>query len=315
MNQEAPIWQAVAGEWRPLYGGIATSGCSVELHRFHLKRPMAWHESFHPNTLEVCLNMSGRGIFEHDQAQQEIGPRMAAFYFTGQERFSAFRVPGEEHAFLTIEITLDYLKDLLGKTEGLQPWIKPCIHQKPSDLSSFVHSEPMPGGLFRALDEWAQPPVLKAAQDCWFRARVLDLAALFFFAPADQEQELFCSRQKRVARERTARAKALLDADLAEPPRVEEVARQIGCSPSYLSRIFSAEAGMTMPQYLRQRRLERAAELLRTGRHNVTEAALEVGYSSLSHFSKAFWEQFGCCPGLYPQGASVFDRHRADPDH
>ena len=47
--------------------------------------------------------------------------------------------------------------------------------------------------------------------------------------------------------------------------------------------------------------MERAAELLRTGRYNVTEAATEVGYSSLSHFSKAFCETIGCCP--VPPGA------------
>jgi AraC-like DNA-binding protein len=46
--------------------------------------------------------------------------------------------------------------------------------------------------------------------------------------------------------------------------------------------------------------MERAAELLRTGRCNVTEAAVAVGYNSLSHFSSAFHETFGCCPGLYP---------------
>jgi AraC-like DNA-binding protein len=27
---------------------------------------------------------------------------------------------------------------------------------------------------------------------------------------------------------------------------------------------------------------------------------MEVGYSSLSHFSQTFHETFGCCPGLYP---------------
>ena len=47
-------------------------------------------------------------------------------------------------------------------------------------------------------------------------------------------------------------------------------------------------------------RMKRAAGLLRGGRFNVTEAAMEVGYSSLSHFSLAFHEHFGCCPGLYP---------------
>jgi len=46
--------------------------------------------------------------------------------------------------------------------------------------------------------------------------------------------------------------------------------------------------------------MERAAELLLSGKYNVTEAALEVGYSSLSHFSQAFCQTMGCCPGLYP---------------
>ena len=51
--------------------------------------------------------------------------------------------------------------------------------------------------------------------------------------------------------------------------------------------------------------MERAAELLREGKMNVTETALEVGYSSLSHFTVAFRETFACCPGLYPLKARL----------
>jgi len=68
----------------------------------------------------------------------------------------------------------------------------------------------------------------------------------------------------------------------------------------YLSRIFSQEMGRGIFQYLRALRLERAADLLREGKMNVTQAALAVGYSSPSHFSTAFHEAYGCCPGLYP---------------
>ena len=57
---------------------------------------------------------------------------------------------------------------------------------------------------------------------------------------------------------------------------------------------------MTIPQYLRKLRMERAAELFRSGKYNVTEAAMEVGYSSFSHFSQSFCQTMGCCPGLYP---------------
>jgi AraC-like DNA-binding protein len=127
--------------------------------------------------------------------------------------------------------------------------------------------------------------------------------AQFFFAPKDPE--FFCMRQKRLARERVERVKEILRRDLSNPPTLEMLGQEAGCSPFYLSRIFSREAGLTIPQYLRNVRMERAAELLRTGRYNVTEAATEVGYSSLSHFSKAFCEIIGCCPVLYPAAKNV----------
>jgi AraC family transcriptional regulator len=127
--------------------------------------------------------------------------------------------------------------------------------------------------------------------------------ANFLFAPKDPE--FFCVRQKRVARERVERVKEVLARDLANPPTLEMIGQDVGCSPYYLSRIFSREVGLTIPQYLRNVRMERAAELLRTGRYNVTETATEVGYSSLSHFSKAFCETIGCCPVLYPTAKNV----------
>jgi AraC-like DNA-binding protein len=81
---------------------------------------------------------------------------------------------------------------------------------------------------------------------------------------------------------------------------VEPIGRRVGCGHFYLCRIFTQEMGQTITAFLRDLRMEKAAALLREGRLNFTEAALEVGYSSLSHFSATFRETFGCCPGLYP---------------
>jgi AraC-like DNA-binding protein len=121
-----------------------------------------------------------------------------------------------------------------------------------------------------------------------------------FFFDRQGDTELLCDRQKRLARERVDRVIAVLRGRLAQPPNLAGLSREVGCSPFYLSRTFSQEMGMTIPQYLRKLRMERAGELLRGGQHNVTEAALEVGYSSLSHFSQAFCQTMGCCPVLYP---------------
>jgi len=136
------------------------------------------------------------------------------------------------------------------------------------------------------------------------------MAELFFVsentAPA-------ANRKERIAQQRVERAGQLLRENLAEPPALKKLGQLVGCSPYYLSRTFSEETGMTIPQFLRQIRMERAAELLKSGKHNVTEAAMQVGYSSLSHFSQAFCEVMGCCPGLYPLGLSRAAGHRLVP--
>jgi AraC-like DNA-binding protein len=56
---------------------------------------------------------------------------------------------------------------------------------------------------------------------------------------------------------------------------------------------------MTLKQKLRELRIDHAAKLLEAGDYNVTETALEVGYNSLSHFSKAFQEEKGCLPSEF----------------
>jgi AraC-like DNA-binding protein len=143
------------------------------------------------------------------------------------------------------------------------------------------------------------PPVFQAAQRLWSQAKALEVVAAFLYQPLLGE-ELFCQRQHHLNRERVQKVLAILKENLAQPPGLEELGRRVACSHFYLSRIFTQEVGKTISVTLRDLRMERAASLLREGRMNVTEAALEVGYSSLSHFSSAFREVIGCCPGLYP---------------
>jgi len=174
----------------------------------------------------------------------------------------------------------------------------------PKKESAIVSSaRPMTAEQHQVVSSLLKPPVSKPAQSLWYQSKALELMSHFLFAPKDPE--LFCMRQKRVARDRVERTKELLARDLANPPTLETLGREVGCSPFYLSRSFSREVGLTIPQYLRKLRMERAAELLRSGRYNVTEAATEVGYASLSHFSKAFCETIGCCPVLYPMAKNV----------
>jgi AraC-like DNA-binding protein len=151
----------------------------------------------------------------------------------------------------------------------------------------------------RIFPDMRNPPVTGKAVDLWNEGRVRDVIALCFYHAPKSEEQFFCTRQKRLAQERVGKTKAFILANIEEALDLKAAARYVGCSPHYLSRTFSECEGRTILQYVRKVRIEKAADLLATGKYNVSEAAVEVGYQSLSHFSKAFQKEKGLLPSHY----------------
>jgi AraC-like DNA-binding protein len=294
---EANAWRDVGAGWQKLFGSFRGVGYSIEWHDFTAKREFDWASSFHPDCVELCLNLAGSGFVEGNGNRAEFAPNTAGFYYRQKEPLTAKRAAGEKHQFLTVEFSCPFLARHLAEAKGmLHPVVRaamegcPCEHVTGSTVR-------LTAPQLQLISTLRQPPVYAAAQPVWYQCKALELAVTFLVKP---EEEFFCTRQQRMAQERVEQVIFLLKQNLAEPPALEELGKKIGCSHFYLSRVFSAQTGQTITQYLRQLRMERAAELLKTREYNVTEVALEVGYSSLSHFSAAFHETFGCCPGLYP---------------
>lgn len=295
---EALAWKEVAEGWCPLFGNMHELGYNFDWHDFQQDKELDWAKSFHPGSIELCINLCGEALLNDGRQTLKLGARHLAFYHPGNSPLTARRAACDRHQFLTVEYAPQFLaRHFGGQTTDLHPLVRDLLQGRkcPSQC------ETIPGfgvEMMQFVESLRRPPVFAPAQRVWFSCKALELAAQLFFLPS--AGELFCTRTRRVGRERVERAQALLRERMSDPPSLEDLARQVGCSHYYLSRLFSQEMGMTIQQYLRQIRLERAAELLRTGQCNVTEAALEVGYNSLSHFSTAFHSAFGCCPGLYP---------------
>ncbi|MBI3849187.1 MAG: helix-turn-helix transcriptional regulator [Verrucomicrobia bacterium] len=296
---EAEAWRDTGGGWQPLFGSFRGTGFSIEWHDFFAKREFDWAASFHPGSVELCLNLDGHGFVEGPVARAEFAPGTAGFYHRKDEPLTARRSANQQHQFLTVEFSCPFLAKHLAGTEAmLHPIVRAAVENCPCQLVSgnTVRLTASQQYLISAL---RQPPVYAAAQPLWYQCKALELAVTFLLQPPP-EREMFCTRQKRLAQERVEQVIFLLKQNLAEPPTLEELGKKIGCSHFYLSRIFSNHTGQTITQYLRQLRMDKAADWLRSREHNVTEVALEVGYSSLSHFSAVFHETFGCCPGLFP---------------
>jgi AraC-like DNA-binding protein len=95
------------------------------------------------------------------------------------------------------------------------------------------------------------------------------------------------------------RASALLLRDLQHPPSLEVMAQDVGITTFQLSRLFGKMVGKSMPALLREKRMHRAGELLRTTGQNIGDVAFAVGYYSISAFSRAFSREMGMTPSEY----------------
>lgn len=90
-------------------------------------------------------------------------------------------------------------------------------------------------------------------------------------------------------------ARSRLECEYAEHHSLLELARDAGMSPYHFARIFRELAGVPPHRYLRDVRLERAADRLRQG-SSVTDACFECGFANLSHFTRSFRRRFGVPP-------------------
>jgi AraC family transcriptional regulator len=96
--------------------------------------------------------------------------------------------------------------------------------------------------------------------------------------------------------ERMNDAMRYIEDNLAGEISFSAMARIAGCSEYHFRRMFSFLAGMPLGEYIRRRRLAKAAVELQKGDKRVLDVALAFGYDSPDAFAKAFGEMHGCTP-------------------
>ena len=96
-----------------------------------------------------------------------------------------------------------------------------------------------------------------------------------------------------------AETRRYMEAHLDESLTIPALSRRACLSATTFKEAFRQLYGLPVHTWLRQRRMERAAELLNTSGLNLEGVAKAVGYSSVSQFAAAFRQQYGVTPGQY----------------
>jgi len=77
---------------------------------------------------------------------------------------------------------------------------------------------------------------------------------------------------------------------------VEAVSRDLGFTRQYVSGRFHRATGKLLSQFLKQKRLEKAARLLKAGNMRITQVARLCGFDSENYFRQQFRRRFGMSP-------------------
>jgi len=97
--------------------------------------------------------------------------------------------------------------------------------------------------------------------------------------------------------------------DLGTTVSLENVASFIGLTPQYISRLFKQHFNINFIDYVTQRRINLAADLLKTTDLPIKDVSSRCGYNDMSYFSKVFSKFIGLTPREYRQQAKLAESH------
>src|SRR6185295_18357800 len=112
---EQHAWREIKDGWRPLYGDVDRIGVAVEWHDFRTEECFDWGQTFHPRSLEFCLNLQGHGeIGTAGKTRSDYAPGNCGYYAIGDEPLAASRRARDRHQFVTLEFSRQHLQKQLA---------------------------------------------------------------------------------------------------------------------------------------------------------------------------------------------------------
>jgi AraC-like DNA-binding protein len=128
---------------------------------------------------------------------------------------------------------------------------------------------------------------------------VLKLREIILLLSQSQEAETIQVILSQLFSPTTYTFKQIIEANLFSPISVEDLAQKINLSVSSFKREFKKLYNDSPANYIKTKRLERAAELLLISNERITDIAFACGFNDLANFTKSFHDRFSTSPSNY----------------
>jgi AraC-like DNA-binding protein len=211
------------------------------------------------------------------------GDSPTGIVFSSTRQAMTFHLPAARPIeFLIVTLTRERLEESL-----LQAAEDDFLHHLITTDQPFFLFEELTFEMEQILEEIKQYQDSVRLRPMFFKARVTHLLYLFFQKLLSRKSPSFAALDPDDLR-RIFVAKQRLLSNLEMPIPICELAAHAGLSESKLKRLFRQVFGNSIYQYHKAARFEEARRLLNSGRYNVSEVGNRLGFTNLSHFSRAF---------------------------
>lgn len=192
-----------------------------------------------------------------------------------------------------MEYTMFFLKDELLREFFKMANVQPKETKKPVAVSIKPVNERL-AKYVESLKPYFDEP--KAIDGNLIKIKLLEL--LFDLAAADEDLMRQLMQLKQPARSDIPK---IVEENLMNPVSVSDLAYLSGRSLSSFKRDFQAIYNVPPHQWIRERRLDKARELLSNTSLSVTDICFMTGFENTTHFSRAFKDRYDCSPVNYRQ--------------
>ncbi|UKO96892.1 helix-turn-helix transcriptional regulator [Nostoc sp. UHCC 0870] len=244
----------------------------------------------HP--LQFGVLLSGTVINEYGG---KLGGGYSCISGSGVQHQMSIRSSKSRHLGIDIHMSPDVLRTFFPGHDGeMLPQLR--LLAKGDDWQTLIYPE-MTSAIALVVKQMINCPYQGITKQMYLQGKVIELMALQLAPIVNEQSELTASpRLKSTTVTRIHHAREILHFCLENPPSLVELAQIVGVSDRTLRYGFKTLFGTTVFNYLTEKRLERAEQLLRNGGGTVAEVANLLGYSHLGYFAAAFKRQFGITP-------------------
>lgn len=247
-----------------------------------------------------CLKGSAKFVFNEGRYALEVSEENSLLLYNTQLDLPLNLELNQNSWLVSVVMTIRKFHSLFSREADYIPFLSPQNKDK-----KYYTQEGVSPAIAVILSQMMNYNLHPSIKELYIKGKVYELISLYFnkSTDADIEQCPFLVDEDNVQRIR--KAKEIMISRMAEPPTLAELSDEIGLSLKKLKEGFKQIYGDSVFSFLFDYKMEYARKMLETGKHNVNEVGLKVGYSTSSHFIAAFKKKYGTTPKKYLMGLSV----------